>query len=272
MQSYYPKGMPVFRMSNQIHETYAGEDNLSAKHYVLWSGGCDSTLLLFELLQEYGSDNVVAVSYNYPWLDKIKHDSEVAYRNAFKAKMNLRGSRYANFKHIELEIGSTSDKGFAWPVSGGLPQAIAWLLSIPLYMNDGDYVYEGGIKEDDLTLFTDEYQSIVDNISTILGRKIKLRRPYLYYRKADIIDKLIRYDIYDCTWYCEMPRDVGTPCCHCVPCATHINALVYLTQMSNDSFVKEVVNRKIEYISELKNSTRIDTICEEASEKEIQRS
>jgi 7-cyano-7-deazaguanine synthase in queuosine biosynthesis len=73
---------------NQIHAQYGSLDK-DVTHYVLWSGGCDSTLLLYELLDTYGSNNVVAISYTYPWLVKEKYETERLHREAFKSKLSF---------------------------------------------------------------------------------------------------------------------------------------------------------------------------------------
>ena len=68
--------LPFKSNMNHISASYQNTES-NSKHFVMWSGGCDSTLLLYELLDAYGSDKVVAISYIMPYLlrDKWKNTS-----------------------------------------------------------------------------------------------------------------------------------------------------------------------------------------------------
>lgn len=249
------KSIPVTPGMNQIKASYEA-DTLATerqrKHFVLWSGGCDSTLCLYELLDYYGADNVVAVSMKYPWLDVTKWNNEKKYRDAFKAKMRLKGDKYSEFEHFEIDIAMNAvgdvDHGSIIGKGYGLPQAIGWMFSIPISMNPGSYLYLGSIKEDDLTMYNSEYEELFRLVCKILGRDLYLRQPYLYFRKADIIERLIKYGIYDCTWSCEMPNGLGKRCNHCTPCKTHMNAILYLSEYSEDTLVKETCLKEVREI------------------------
>lgn len=227
-------------MTNYVKESYLSDKyENDGTHFVLWSGGCDSTLLLYELLDAYGSNNVVAVSYKYPWLSEHKCTSETKYRSLFKEKMNKLGGNFANVRHMEIEISDKMVSGEPMYVKGGgLPQSIAWLLSIPLYANKISYVYDGTIHNDDLVLNLSQYQQIFQCISEILNRRLILRQPYLRYTKATIIEKLIARGIYDCTWFCELPIHKNKICTKCIPCKTHISALSEISIVGEDPDIR----------------------------------
>lgn len=236
------RAIPYFPNANQVSVNYRDGDDPKpgAKHFVMWSGGCDSTLLLYEVLETYGVENVVAVSYNYPWLLKNKRESERIHRNAFKQKMATRNSSWAaaSINHMEFDISMNTISGKMQDIYGaGLPQAVAWLLSVPICAREDSYIYTGAIKCDDLTLQLNSYHEMFTGIANTLNRKIYLREPFLYMTKANVIEKLIRYGIYDSTWHCEIPKDVNTPCYECVPCKTHITALTELSLGNNDDIV-----------------------------------
>lgn len=227
--------------ANQILRTY--DDTIDdAMHYVCWSGGCDSTLVLYELLEAYGPDKVVAISYNYPWLIKEKAASELACREAFKAKLRTRGKKYSRINHIELSVNEERVSGKFEPVdSCGLPQAVAWLLSVPLYARQDTYIYTGAIRNDDLTLHLESYHQLFEGLSGVLWKKMYLREPYLYFTKTQVLEKLFRYDLYDVSWFCELPVDVGEACCdgtQCMPCRTHMSALTELSLFSTDELIR----------------------------------
>lgn len=258
---------------NQVRATYNDENKNENRHFVMWSGGTDSTCLLYELLDTYGADNVYAVSYKYPWLLEDKWKTEQKYREAFKAKMKLREERFSNFSHVEIETKISHLQGdYINPSHGkqmGLPQAVGWLLSVPIYIPDNSYIYTGAIRIDDLTIMREEYYQMFTGIAKTLGKNIILREPYLYLSKEDIIEKLMLYELYDETWTCEMPPEPGKLCGKCVPCLTHINALNalsngYVYHKINDS-VKIKAKKELEKINNIiKENNRIDCVDKES--------
>lgn len=244
------RAIPYMSNNNQVKASYQ-EDDSKGKHYVMWSGGCDSTLLLYEVLETYGPENVVAVSYNYPWLLNNKSKSEEIHRELFKSKLRTMNKTYATtpINQLEFKIDMKAISGeFPGLYYAGLPQAVAWLLSIPICARDDSYIYTGAIKSDDLTLQLESYHDMFDGVSRTLSRKIYLREPYLYLTKANVIEKLMRYGIYDTTWFCEIPSDINGPCYNCIPCKTHIAALTELSLGTKDDIVTMEAKRELDAI------------------------
>lgn len=237
---------------NQILATYHNNDkstitDLKNKHYVLWSGGCDSTLLLYELLTTYGPENVVAFSYIYDWLDKRKIENEHYHRELFKKKMALQ--KLDTFVHIATTIHHTQLQGdnINPKQGGGLPQALGWLLDVPLFAENDSYIYDGGIRSYQLTIRLEDYHKMFDGMIGLMSKNIKLRHPYIYLDKANIIERLINYDIYDTTWFCEMPLEDGSPCLTCDCCKDHMTGLLSLNMRDlTDNYIYEFVNRELD--------------------------
>ena len=216
------------------------------KHYVLWSGGTDSTLLLYELLDTYGSENVTAVSYIYPWLNKNKVESEFFHRESFKSKMKCRGEKYSKFNHVEFNFNQRALEGNilqAFNTPYGSPQAVSWLLAITIHAANNSYIYDGGNIGDTLTVHLKSYYKLFDGIAETLDKNIILRQPYIYFNKTMILEKLMKYDLYDESWYCEMPGGVNVPCYKCHPCKTHISA-------SEDDYIRAKAFRILGHIYE----------------------
>lgn len=248
------KAHPLYPNQNQVSWTYKNENENPGTHYVMWSGGCDSTLLLYELIEAYGSENVVAISYKYPWLLSVKRESENNHRDAFKAKMKLFGKKYEIQRHLEFDINITAITGkYENARCMGLPQAVAWLLSVPLYASDDSYIYTGAIRSDDLTLKLEGYYQMFEGVARTLNKNIVLREPYLYLTKADVISKLFQYGIYDETWYCEIPEEVGSECYSCQPCRTHISALTEVSLIDPTSLISMQAKDRLDRIEKIKN-------------------
>ncbi|MCM1221204.1 MAG: 7-cyano-7-deazaguanine synthase [Lachnospiraceae bacterium] len=249
-----------FIKENQITATW-GTDGNDSNHYLMWSGGTDSTLMLYELLDAYGADRVCAISYRYPWLLENKRNHEEIAREAIKAHLATFGPKFTGFKHTEIVVDQVTKSGGLLQTQqlGGLPQALAWMLSVPMYADQSSYIYDGGIKCDDLTLRLESYHQLFRGIAGVMRKDLTLREPYLYYTKANVLAKLIEYGLYDITWFCEMPGNDNKPCYHCTPCSTHIAALV---ELSIADWPSELVKKKalhelnrIREIKEGKNNT-----------------
>lgn len=243
---------------NQIQLGDNWERGKDAKHYLMWSGGTDSTLLLYELLDTYGADHVIAISYIYPWLLSDKASSEKIAREAIKAKLNTLGPKFANFSHTEITVSQEQKTGsFLQAIQGGgLPQAVAWLLSVPLFAEENSYIYDGGIRCDDLTLRLEDYHRLFTGVAGVMRKGLTLREPHLHYTKANVLERLIEYDLYDIAWYCEQPDGVMKPCRKCTPCITHIAALIelYLSPRVSE-FVKQRALRELNKIQKDKGNS-----------------
>lgn len=236
---------------NTIKLSY-GDTGSSDKHYVLWSGGTDSTLCLYELLELYGVDNVIAVSFIYPWLDHDKVENERSHRKAIKEKLRLQLSLPKEIIHMEMTISAEMISGdYVSLGGGGLPQAVAWLSTIGLYVPDGGYVYCGAIKNDDLTVHMEPYHKMFEGIAGTLDRDITLREPYIMMEKYQVLDKLFQYGLYDVTWHCEMPQGLHKPCLKCIPCLTHQSALIMLTMNGSSEMIKFQAQKELDKIRKL---------------------
>lgn len=215
--------------TNQIQITYDKNENKDSNHIVMWSGGTDSTLLLYELLQTYGPEKVIAISYNYPWLLKSKFEMENRYRELFKAKLRIVDPRLADFNHsvMTISVDNNMIRGHHDHNRVGYIQAASWLLSIPQFATKNSYIYLGSIINDELeTVKSESLNQLFEGICGVIGKDLYLRRPYLLFKKFMIIQKLIEYKLYDSTWFCEMPDNTNNKICgECNPCLTHLEAL-----------------------------------------------
>lgn len=241
--------------------------NPDANHYVMWSSGCDSTLLLYELLKKYGPDKVIAISCKFPWLNKKKASHEVIFRQRFIDDLKRRNTGLSGFTHYTIDVNwqyRPKDSKNGGYHSSGLLQPYSWLtIALPL-MKPNDWFYIGTIRGDDLvTLYLRQFQDLFEASSKMLNKEIHLCMPYVGYTKANVIAKLIEYGIYDLTWFCEKPESpTSGPCTNCHPCKTHIEALA---SIATDTTVSKDVQFKA--VSEL-NSLLVTHSKKVAAEKQ----
>ena len=225
--------------------------NPDANHYVMWSSGCDSTLLLYELLKKYGPDKVIAISCKFPWLNKKKASHEVVFRQRFIDDLKRKNTGLSGFTHYTIDVNwqyRPKDSKNGGYHSSGLLQPYSWLtIALPL-MKPNDWFYIGTIRGDDLvTLYLRQFQDLFEASSKMLNKEIHLCMPYVGYTKANVIAKLIEYGIYDLTWFCEKPESpTSGPCTNCHPCKTHIEALA---SIATDTTVLKYIQLKA--VSEL---------------------
>lgn len=227
-------------------------------HFVLWSGGTDSTLLLYELLQKYGSNHVTAVSFEPECLLSMKIKNENASRELFKLYCDRLGDHYYQFRHFTLTM-SYKSTGMTGPfhLNAGYGQSVFWLSLASVYSCDNAYIYTGAIKDDDLTFYTNQasYQKFFEGINGLLKKNLILREPYLMMEKYKIIIKLIEYDLFDMTWTCENPSEYNVPCKRCKPCITQYNALTMIDKGKIDN-VSDKVRLKVKEILEKYNTIK----------------
>lgn len=236
---------------NQILETYKYtiEKDKESTHYICWSGGADSTCLLYELLEAYGSDHVVAVSMKYPWLLTDKWESERMHRDAIKAKLKLMGPKFSDFKHVEFIIDEKMITGpllQASQLRGGSPQLVGWILNVVNYADDNSFIYTGAIKDDDISITNngDGYRMMFEGAAKVVSKHITLREPYMYLPKTAILDKLFKNNLYDLVWFCEMPNEINKVCYTCRPCKLHSISLQLLATNQCIFEVDELVQKK----------------------------
>ena len=236
---------------NNIETSYRNDGAAyTHNHYVNWSGGCDSTLLLYELLEYYGPNKVRAITYKYPWYNEEKYKLEEEKRIEFLDFLATKG--LDGFKRKELIMEDSSNIPDFDAMPGGNVQCPGWLLT-PIHLESGDYFYDTTIQNDDIISNNVHLTDMVVGLSTLLHRDINFRQPYIYFSKSDIIEKLFYYGIYDYTWFCEMPNEDGC-CMQCAPCKTHYTALRGLEILTeSDRIRKEVKKRLIPYTKIIKD-------------------
>lgn len=223
IETLYPKNLSSGK--NQL-DLYSPSE--SARHYVLYSGGCDSTLLLYEALQQYGPDKVVAISCTFPWLQHHKMIHEIEARKRFLKTLpqELQGFDTINI-NVGWDVTANTKEHRTCLYASGLLQAYSWITSVLPFLHPNDWLYIGTIRGDDLiTLCFREFCNMFEGCLKLLEREVHLCMPYVALNKSDVISKLIEYGFDESVWFCEQPvSDTSEPCTNCKPCKTHIAAL-----------------------------------------------
>ncbi len=203
---------------------------------VLFSGGCDSTLVLYNILKE--KELVTAISVNHcqvPAINQNKHSREL-----FKKEMEKR--ELTNCSYCEVDINNSC--GCVQDING-LSQPIIWAIVAMLYIRNGETIYFGYHAGDDFWSHKTEFENVINNACAICGKEVKIEYPLQYMTKAQIIQKLKQRGLYDFCWYCEYPTSESKPCGNCQPCRTHRTALWQIetfgdTEITSGGFIRDI--------------------------------
>lgn len=190
-------------------------------HVVIWSGGCDSTAILYAVAKKFSTKEkpVLAVSYDFSHIQGMKRHKEDQAKEKFLTYCKQEG---LNIDHRVISLNVDLD---VYPYNS-LIQAYTWVSTISPYLMDKTNLYLGYIKSDDVWHQFAELQELFTVSQKFLKREINVLTPLRYREKEEIIKYLVEIGIYEMTWYCELPTDEGKRCGQCKPCDTHAMAIM----------------------------------------------
>ena len=182
-----------------------------AKYLVAWSGGLDSTYLIFHLLQQGHSVEAVYV--------ELKN-------NEYKVKCELKAIEKITELLTEICISRKWDfryKGIATKIDAvyctnlSFKQYPMWLLGLLSAVQDyTDYVAIGYVMNDDAISYLCDFKNIWDSYKPIVHKHVDLVFPLSKHKKIEMYYD-IPYNIRELLWVCEQPA-VDKPCGDCDPC------------------------------------------------------
>lgn len=211
------------------------------KAMILFSGGIDSTTCLALAVNEFGKNNVIAISIYYGQ----KHEKEmisaekiVEYYGIEHLKLDL--SKMFEFsncsllthseaqiphKSYEEQLEEESKISTYVPFRNGL--FLSCCASIAISKNC-DLIYYGAHKDDaagsaypDCT--EEFYKNMEEAIYIGSGKSVKLQAPFINKNKSEIVKIGLKLQVpYELTWSCYEGKD--RPCGKCGTCLDRIKA------------------------------------------------
>jgi len=188
---------------------------------LLWSGGCDSTLVLSNLARDSTENNPVrTLAVIHPDVKAMEEQS--AARKKVLKWMKGKGHHVL---HQEVEFKHSSESVLCPSLDGvrtgsGANQYPIWLVAALSYLEVEEDLHVGYIRGDDIWEFHHDMQESFKSLLRIVGKKGELKFPLDRTKKTDVIDRLKDRGLYDLTWHCETPRK-GERCGTCDPCIKH---------------------------------------------------
>ena len=231
------------------------DDILKAKEIiVLWSGGCDSTLLLYTygyMIKNNDAKSVklYTLSYDLDFVNPKKRERELEARKKIKEILAKDGITFDNIT-INITHDFTGNDFYNERGNrefGGLPlQLINSTYALALAHPDAK-VLVGFLRQDCAMIAIDQFEKMVKAWNKISGKRLDFVLPLKHFTKESVIEDLLRINpkLYESTWYCEFPTYNNKPCGNCVPCQEQITALMGLWYKSqgtkNESIYADIL-------------------------------
>lgn len=190
---------------------------------VCWSGGADSTLVLYDLLRAYKEMEKPSVMDEVRTVS-VRHLQLGANREQFEARKRIREIlRKRGLRFKCGEVGFRYKGGFHVKQEG-LTQAMFWMgIALP-YLRSGEKLYIGYVKGDSIWSYWAHLRQVFDSGASVLGLSdVDLETPLYNVRKAEVLSRLRRARLIRATWTCEDPKK-GRPCGRCRPCKGRVLA------------------------------------------------
>ena len=189
---------------------------------LVWSGGCDSTLLLHDLVKDSTENNPVkTIAIIHPQVAAMKEQ-----RSARKMVLKWMKKNGHHIHHQEVEVKHTGElircngsNGVA-AGNGGISQYTMWMFTALNYLDAEEDLYMGYIHGDDIWWYRHEIWESFRHLLYIMGKKGELKFPLGHMKKSKIIESLKERGLYNLIWYCETPNK-GKRCGRCEPCIKH---------------------------------------------------
>ena len=206
---------------------------------IMWSGGVDSTLMLYQLCCAYRDLGVKDRNHdNWPRALSIIHPNVVNSQGEYGPKARERLGAWfkkqgLSFDPLEVTLVH-GEKAFALHPgdtgrlgTGGVLQPPIWLTMAVAYLGGTESLYLGYCSTDCFWKFQAKFETAFDALQAVRGATGRIEYPIEPLPKVHVLEEAARLGFLKLTWTCEIPRD-GKPCGRCNPCETQwaANALL----------------------------------------------
>lgn len=177
---------------------------------VLWSGGMDSTYMLFDIAITNPRDMVHAVTVNNIGFNNNQIKSEKRARKAIKKELKKR--KITNIQYHDINVQSD----FRYETQ----QAPLWFTYVMPVIKEGDQLNMAYLGSDGYSFFyfNPLLGDAFKTICKLRGIKAEINFLYQAWSKGDIIKKLKKAKLYRITSYCGQPKKNLSPCGKCMKC------------------------------------------------------
>jgi 7-cyano-7-deazaguanine synthase in queuosine biosynthesis len=209
--------------------------DIDRSHFVIWSGGVDSTIVLCHVAKKYGTqDNPVHSIYlDHHQIDPLKKEIEKERRRVI-----LQRAAFNKNLHIVDHIVTVKSDGPQTSHTQSMSniQGYLWLAMLMPYFKHNSNVYMGAIREDDSLIYIHEFNAMIKAANTLLNSSLELFIPLKHLYKHEAIQEINRLELYDHIWYCESPAIDRSACGRCSSCEDHQQAMILLASRGSSDW------------------------------------
>ena len=178
---------------------------------VVWSGGLDSTALLYGLAHRFPNKTITALSI---YSNAGSRNSDKISREKLKERFDKEG---LNIKYVTVDFNV-----YTAGMNGGLGQPVLWLTALASgVIGDNNALCFGYISSDCIWHYIEDFKGAFKNLNNITGNMDnELYFPLEWCSKYSIIEYMKQHNLFDLCNYCE-DADIynnGETCGKCKDC------------------------------------------------------
>lgn len=231
---------------------------MKKKLAVLWSGGCDSTVILHYLLNNKDIvENYEIRTFSFD-INKPLDETESRDKQARKQILvEFEKRKLPTFNHTEHILSQKEPVATIHTQNGGYSQQSVWACISPIYLYPDEDLYIGYIRGDD-AVNNRELSDAFYTCQKTMGHTGLLYYPLSLFYKEEILNYLIKHNLRSlvntCSWLHPLTTPLiekdyyklfPTPCWSCISCKKILQANLLLEKFPQDlRDIKLIVNKK----------------------------
>lgn len=211
-------------------------------HVVVFSGGFDSTYLLLDMINDpslydidLSKDTISTMEIEHSLCGSIiqQHSESNARTNIITKIKEEKPDLVIKRNIVQIKLYAQQNP----KERRGLSQPILWACNLIPWLSDGDIVYFGYNRNDQLNVVYPSFRTMLQSMSEIEGFqnhfKVDFKSPLMWFSKKEIImDMIAKYKPYlDLCRTCESlyPVDSGPFCSTCESCKSLAYTLIEIS-------------------------------------------
>lgn len=214
-----------------------------------WSGGLDSTLVLYYALDYwYNRDKIWKINNGFnefiaseSWQaprtisiesNQINERQQILQKKSRDKLISFFNKKGWHFTHDEFKIDTN---GMSNGINGQFCQPIMWITQCSLFVKE-EPLLMGWIRGDDASHYLDKFYETWKLLTKLNGKNSDLVLPLFEFRKYDIIKECKLKGILNKCWYCENPTIKNKSCNKCECCLTMMSANMIRSHLDKTDF------------------------------------
>jgi len=198
----------------------------SIRPIIVYSGGYDSTLVIYTLLTRYPLLKFIIVGFNVNYFNPYKNAAENLYREKFIDYL-YNDAKIRNFSYVKID-SENFNHGYK-PLDiyrgEGLAQQPYFMFMTSYFSPyEINHIFTGFHQGDCFFDFKNDFDNLVQSVSNIMGKQIHVYHPLSKINKCAVVKEIQRLGLEEFCFTCEKPNKYFSPCEKCASCMALITA------------------------------------------------